>query len=120
MGSQAGHDRGTLCAMSDEEGNLVRTREVLERTGISRQVLYRYMQLDLIVPARSTPSGRNFFSPKVFTILDLIERRKSRGYTLRDIRDIVGKKMASVQRGEDEDDLDAAPDERAPEESPEE
>ena len=89
--------------MSETDGNLVRTREILERTGISRQVLYRYMQLDLIVPASTTASGRNHFSPKVFIILDIIERLKERGYTLRDIKDIVGKKMATRQREGDGD-----------------
>ena len=84
--------------MSETDENLVRTKEILERTGISRQVLYRYMQLDLIVPASTSASGRNHFSPKVFIILELIERLKERGYTLRDIKDIVGKKMAMLQR----------------------
>ena len=81
---------------------LVKTAELLAKTGISRQVLYRYMQLDLVVPAKTTESGRNYFSPRVFMILDLIERLKSRGYTLRDIKDIVGEKMASAQRDEDD------------------
>ena len=100
--------------MSEPDGKLVRTREILERTGISRQVLYRYMQLDLIVPASTSASGRNHFSPKVFVILELIERLKERGYTLRDIKDIVGKKMATVQKekaageAESEDGEDAA------------
>lgn len=89
-------------ASSDEEGALVKTAELLSKTGISRQVLYRYMQLDLVVPAKTTESGRNYFSPRVFMILDLIERLKSRGYTLRDIKDIVGEKMASAQRDDEE------------------
>ena len=90
--------------MTEPEEKLVRTKEILERTGISRQVLYRYMQLDLIVLATTSESGRNQFSPKVFTILDLIERLKARGYTLRDIKDIVGEKMAEAQRAEAEED----------------
>jgi len=85
--------------MSGEEERLVRTKEVLERTGISRQVLYRYMQMDLVVPASTTESGRNQFSPRVFRIIELIERLKERGYTLRDIRDIVGERFAAAQRG---------------------
>ena len=86
-----------------EPPELVRTKEVLDRTGISRQVLYRYMQLDLIVPAKTSGSGRNEFSPKVFTIIALIERLKDRGYTLRDIKDLVGRRMASAQRSEEVD-----------------
>jgi len=85
--------------MSDPEGKPVATREVLERAGISRQVLYRYMQLGLIVPIRTTGTGRNTFSPKVFKVLQLIELLQEHGYTLRDIKDIVGRKMAAKQRG---------------------
>ena len=44
--------------MAEPEGKPVATREVLERAGISRQVLYRYMQLGLIVPIRTSGTGR--------------------------------------------------------------
>jgi DNA-binding transcriptional MerR regulator len=83
------------------EGKLVATREVLGRAGISRQVLYRYMQLGLVVPARTTGTGRNYFSPRIFRILQLIELLQEHGYTLRDIKDIVGRRMASRQSGAD-------------------
>ena len=101
LGSLPREGCGTLSDMTDSEEReekLVKTGEVLERAGISRQVLYRYMQLDLIVPVRTTGSGRNEFSPKVFRILELIERMKDHGYTLRDIKDLVGKKMATQQQ----------------------
>ena len=89
--------------MSEPDGKRIATREVLERAGISRQVLYRYMQLELVVPAETTSTGRNYFSPKVFRVLQLIELLQEHGYTLRDIKEIVGHRMAQKQRDEDDE-----------------
>lgn len=87
--------------MSEPEPQLLKTKEVLDRAGISRQVLYRYMQLDLVVPAHVTKSGRHEFSPKVFKIIEMIELLQKSGYTLRDIKDLVGRRMASAQKPAD-------------------
>lgn len=97
---------GTLFAMLDPEGKLIATHEVLERAEISRQVLYRYMQLELVVPAHTTETGRNYFSPRVFQILRFIGLLKGRGYTLRDIKDMFGLRMARAQRAATTDDPD--------------
>jgi len=66
---------------------LYRTAEVLRATGISRQVLYRYITLGLIVPAEVTDTGRRLFDEGVFGRLELIKKLNESGYTLRDIRE---------------------------------
>jgi len=66
---------------------LYRTEEVLRATGISRQVLYRYITLGLITPAEVTRTGRRLFDEGVFRRLELIRELNQSGYTLRDIRE---------------------------------
>ncbi len=66
---------------------LYRTAEVLRATGISRQVLYRYITLGFITPAEVTETGRRMFDESVFSRLDLIRELNQSGYTLREIRE---------------------------------
>ena len=66
---------------------LYRTEEVLRATGISRQVLYRYITLGFITPAEVTETGRRMFDESVFSRLDLIRELNQSGYTLREIRE---------------------------------
>jgi len=66
---------------------LYRTEEVLRATGLSRQVLYRYITLGLIIPAEVTETGRRLFGENVFSRLELIQALNRSGYTLRDIRE---------------------------------
>ncbi len=80
---------------------LLKTAEVLERSGISRQVLYRYMQLELIVPAETTETGRNLFALGVFKQIEWIQRLNQSGYTLRDIREIYSDRIQKLGREED-------------------
>ena len=67
---------------------LYKTGEVLKRAGISREVFYRYLNVGLIKPARTSPGGHNLFSEPVFRHIDLIRNLNSSGFTLRDIKDI--------------------------------
>ena len=60
-------------------------------TGITHQVLYRYVTLGLIEPSRTTASGQRLFHPKVIGLIDLIHSLNDTGYTLRDIREIFFK-----------------------------
>ena len=67
---------------------LLRTKEVLEKTGITRQMLYRYITAGLIEEAERTKTGRLLFSPDVVKRIELIRRVNSGGYPLREIKDI--------------------------------
>ncbi len=79
-----------------DPGELLKTGEVLERAAISRQVLHRYMQLDLIQPAATTPGGRNLYSRSVFKQIALIQKLNGSGYTLRDIREIFADRLRKL------------------------
>ncbi len=66
---------------------LYRTEEVLRATGVSRQVLYRYISLGFITPAEVTETGRRLFDESVFARLKLIRELNQSGYTLQEIRE---------------------------------
>jgi DNA-binding transcriptional MerR regulator len=63
------------------------TGEVLERTGITRQQLYTYLNAGLISEAGRTTGGRLRFRPTVIERVQLIQQLNASGYTLRDIRE---------------------------------
>ena len=67
---------------------LLRTRDVLKETGISRQMLYRYITAGLIEEEAVTPTGRRLFSPAVVRQIALIRQVNDSGYALREIREI--------------------------------
>ena len=72
-------------------GALIRTSEVLKLTGISHQVLYRYITLGLVEPSTTAESGQRLFHPTVVDLINLIQSINDSGYTLRDIKDIFFK-----------------------------
>ncbi len=67
---------------------LMKTKEVLEKTGISRQVLYRYITAGLIQEEQKTSTRRRLFSPAVIDKIKLIQQINKSGYTLREIGEI--------------------------------
>jgi hypothetical protein len=71
--------------------SLIRTSEVLRLTGISHQVLYRYITLGLVEPSSTAESGQRLFHPMVVDLIELIQSLNESGYTLRDIKDIFFK-----------------------------
>ncbi len=66
----------------------LRTKEVLDRTGISRQMLYRYITAGLIREQEVTPAGRRLFAPDVIKKIEIIRLVNESGYALRDIKEI--------------------------------
>ena len=68
-----------------------KTGEVLKRSGISREVFYRYLNIGLVKEAGRTPGGHNLFDESVFERLKLIQQLNKNGYPLRDIREIFFK-----------------------------
>ena len=66
----------------------LRTKEVLELTGISRQMLYRYITAGLIREEEVTATGRRVFASDVVKKIEIIRRINESGYALRDIKDI--------------------------------
>ena len=63
--------------------------EVMEYSGLSRQVVHNYTQLELIQEAKRTPSGHRLYSEKVFETIKKIKKLQSQGKTLREIKRIL-------------------------------
>jgi DNA-binding transcriptional MerR regulator len=70
--------------------DLLRTAEVLERTGITHQILYRYITLGLIEPSVVRETGLRLFHPDVVALIETIKNLNQR-YSLRDIKEIYFK-----------------------------
>ena len=73
------------------DAGLLRTAEVLKRTGITHQILYRYITLGLIEPAKSTDTGLRLFRPNVVRLIELIKLYNQSGYALRHLKEIFFK-----------------------------
>ena len=81
----------TLKDGGEKGGGGLRTREILEATGITHQILYRYITLGLIEEARTTQTGQRLFHERTIPAIRLIQRLNQSGYTLRDIKEIFFK-----------------------------
>ena len=66
--------------------------EVIEESGLSRQVIHNYTQLELIDEAKRTSSGHRLYLEKVFLRLEKIKKLKSKGKTLLEIKKILNSK----------------------------
>ena len=77
--------------MKTRKKKLLRTGEVIERSGLSRQSFYQYLSMGLIWPQETSEGGRYRFSEEVLGRLEIISQLKETGYTLRDIKEIFFK-----------------------------
>lgn len=69
----------------------LRTADVLRRTGITHQILYRYVTLGLIEPVTVTDSGVRYFRPEAVDLIEIIKSFNRTGYSLRDLKDTFFK-----------------------------
>jgi len=97
---------GREVAGGEEPSGLIKTAEVLRKTGITHQVLYRYITLGLIEPAETTDTGQRFFRPNVTELIEIIKSLNQSGYSLRHIKEIFFKdeKVHRLARPESEPD----------------
>lgn len=65
-----------------------KTRDILEKTGISRQVLQQYITMRLVKERERTPGGHRVFGKDAVKRIQLIRKLNRSGYTLRDIREV--------------------------------
>ena len=73
--------------------NLFKIGEVIAHTGLSRQVIHNYTQLELICESERTPSGHRLYEEEVFFRLKKIKHLQAKGKTLLEIKKILnGKK----------------------------
>ena len=68
---------------------LFKIGEVMEYSGLSRQVIHYYTQLELIREAEWTKTGHRLYDENVFNRLERIKRLRSKGKTLLQIKKIV-------------------------------
>lgn len=66
---------------------LLKTSEVLEATGITHQVLYRYVTMGLVQEPVAMDDGPRLFDGRTIAAIRLIHRLNSTGYTLREIKE---------------------------------
>ena len=65
-----------------------KTKDILEKTGISRQVLQQYITMRLVKEKERTPGGHRVFEKDAVKRIRLIRKLNRSGYTLRDIREV--------------------------------
>jgi len=66
----------------------MKTKELLEKTGISRQVLQQYLVMGLLKEKERTEGGHRIFGEDAVKRIELIKQMNQSGYTLRDIREV--------------------------------
>lgn len=66
--------------------------EVIEYSGLSRQVIHNYTQLELIQEAKRTFSGHRLYPEEVFDRLKKIKKLQLRGKKLLEIKRILNAK----------------------------
>ena len=71
---------------------LFKIGELIEHTGLSRQVIHNYTQLELISEARRTPSGHRLYDQKAFGRLKKVGKLKSKGKTLLQIKKMLNER----------------------------
>lgn len=65
---------------------LYKMGEVVQYSGLSRQVLHNYTLAGLILEAKRTPSGHRLYDESVFERLEKIKVLKEKNYTLMQIK----------------------------------
>ncbi len=88
--------------LESEEKNYMKTAELIERSGLTRQIIYEYMSFGLLIEAKRTEAGHRLFDERSVTEAKLIHQLSESGYTLRAIREIFvegkGRKKADETR----------------------
>jgi DNA-binding transcriptional MerR regulator len=86
MTKSGGSDHGSERTFEGEE--LLKTKDILEKTGISRQVLQQYIVMGLVKEKEKTAGGHRRFGRDTIRRIGLIQQLNKSGYTLRDIREV--------------------------------
>ena len=68
----------------------LRTKDILRATGITHQILYRYVTMGLVEEVESGQErhAQRRFPAETIAVIKLIQSLNQSGYTLRDIKDI--------------------------------
>lgn len=71
---------------------LFKIGEVMEYSGLSRQVIHYYTQLGLIKEAKRTNSGHRLYNEDVFDKLEKIKGLQNKGKTLLEIKKAINSR----------------------------
>lgn len=73
--------------MMTAEKKRYKTKDILEETGISRQVLQQYITMGLVKEAGRTEGGHRIFNESAVKRIKIIQMVNDTGYTLRGMRE---------------------------------
>ena len=71
---------------------LFKIGEVMEYSGLTRQVIHNYTQLELICEDKRTPSGHRLYEEEVFERIKKIKELRSKGKTLLEIKKMLNRR----------------------------
>jgi MerR family copper efflux transcriptional regulator len=85
-----------------KEKKYLKTSDLIEQSGLTRQIIYEYISIGLIREAMRTEAGHRLFDDHSVTQARLIHELSNSGYPLRAIREIFvegkGRKKADEAR----------------------
>lgn len=79
--------------MTLKKAGQMRTKDILEQSGIDRETLRFYENKGLLPKASRTDSGYRIYSDKTLSRLSFILTAKNAGFTLKEIKDLVELKQ---------------------------
>lgn len=94
--------------MTDAKGALVHIGEVAERTGLSHRTIRYYEEMGLVEPAARTEGGFRLYDEAGIERLLLIMPMKPLGFSIEQIRDLLGALDTLADPTSTEDDQAAA------------
>lgn len=71
---------------------LYKIGELIQYTGLSRQVIHNYTLLELIREAKRTPSGHRLYDEEAFRRISRVKELKAKGKTLSEIKKIINNR----------------------------
>ncbi|MBQ1047217.1 MerR family transcriptional regulator [Micromonospora sp. C51] len=88
--SVTGRDAGPRQASGPAPGRHMQIGEAAERVGLSIRTIRHYEQVGLIVPSARTDGGFRLYTEPDLDRLGVVKRMKPLGFTLDEMRDLLG------------------------------
>ncbi|MFI7549094.1 MerR family transcriptional regulator [Micromonospora sediminimaris] len=85
-----GRDAGPRHASGPAPDRLMQIGEAAERVGLSIRTIRHYEQVGLIVPSARTDGGFRLYTEPDLDRLGVVKRMKPLGFTLEEMRDLLG------------------------------
>ncbi|MFF5218707.1 MerR family transcriptional regulator [Micromonospora sp. NPDC000442] len=85
-----GRDAGPRHGGGPAPGRLMQIGEAAERVGLSIRTIRHYEQVGLIVPSARTDGGFRLYTEPDLDRLGVVKRMKPLGFTLDEMRDLLG------------------------------